>query len=212
MALEGRDPLPLARLFDERVATAQVWLGTPALSPLLPGEEATLGTARPERLEEFRAGRHCARAALERLGVSRAPIPRKADRSPEWPAEVRGTIAHVTSWLGLDVELDAPLRHELWDRILTASELAHLEREPASERGLLAKMIFSAKESVYKAQHPVTEQFLEFSDVELEWSEDAFIARILPEPAASLIGMPMRGRILRGEGLVVTAVCAPSSP
>ncbi len=60
-----------------------------------------------------------------------------------------------------------PLEPELWRFVLTEDERAALEREPAETRGLLAKVVFSAKECFYKAQYPLTRQFLGFKQVRI---------------------------------------------
>jgi 4'-phosphopantetheinyl transferase EntD len=219
--------LALDELFGESVVTAQVWLGAEGpLDPLYPEELVPFGSARPERLHEFRAGRHAAREALSRLGIPPGPIARNEDRSPCWPAGVAGSITHVRrgSWgfaaaavarretwaaIGIDVELDTALEEPLWRRVLTPSERRRLEGLPEAERGALAKLVFSAKEAVYKCQYTVTQTFLEFSDVEIDWSADAFLGRVLKHPEAARVGTALAGRYLRAAGLLVTATALP---
>ena len=69
--------------------------------------------------------------------------------------------------VGIDAEEAEPLEPELWRFVLTEDERAALEREPAENRGLLAKVVFSAKECFYKAQYPLTRQFLGFKQVRI---------------------------------------------
>jgi 4'-phosphopantetheinyl transferase EntD len=94
---------------------------------------------------------------------------------PVWPSGVVGTITHTHIWcaaavaregqvagLGADVEPATPLERNLWERICRPEERAFLEGNPAELAGLLAKGIFSAKESIYKALYPTIRVFLDF--------------------------------------------------
>jgi 4'-phosphopantetheinyl transferase EntD len=212
--------LPLSALFGEGVMAAQVRLED-TLEPLHPEEEIALGRARPERLLEFRAGRHAAREALALLGVGPVPIPRDTDRAPIWPRGVVGTIthvrregigwagaaaAHLETWqaVGLDAELDSPLEAALWRRVLTPSELERLRQRDEDEQGIHAKVIFSAKECVYKCQYTLTRQFLEFADVDVELANETFRARFRPDSVTRAMGGELEGRFLRQSGLIVT--------
>jgi 4'-phosphopantetheinyl transferase EntD len=149
--------------------------------PALPAELAAVAKAVPARRAEFLLGRALARAALRRIGVEAGEIPARPDRSPEWPADVVGSISHTRALcavavarrgaivsLGLDLEQHAPLEPELWRRVLTPDEQAWIRRAPPAEQGGLAKLVFSAKEAFYKCQYPLTARFLDFLDVELE--------------------------------------------
>ena len=48
-----------------------------------------------ERRNEFIAGRHCAREALARIGVSSCALPPDKNRAPQWPEGVIGSISHT---------------------------------------------------------------------------------------------------------------------
>jgi 4'-phosphopantetheinyl transferase EntD len=221
MVSDSSEPVGLHGLFDAGVFTAEVRLHD-ELDALFPEEHAALTQARPERIREFQAGRHAARRALSELGVSPTPIPRRADRSPLWPPGIAGSITHVrregVAWaaaavartelwpaIGVDAEVDAPLEVALWRRVLTPAERARIEAEPAEVRGGLAKLVFSAKESVYKCQYALTRTFLEFADVEVDLREGAFVARFGPPAVARTVGETVEGRWIRRGGLIVTA-------
>jgi 4'-phosphopantetheinyl transferase EntD len=154
-----------------------------------PEEAAQVARAVSKRRREFAAGRHLVRRGLARLGGDAAGFAdfvllNDADRAPRWPAGVVGSITHTGAGdqaycavvlgrdsqllaVGIDAEEAEPLEPELWKFVLTADERAALEREPAERRGLLAKVMFSAKECFYKAQYPLTRQFLGFQQVRI---------------------------------------------
>jgi enterobactin synthetase component D len=133
-------PLPLAlpgvQLISTRFDPALLEAGDFDRS----GIAAVNGVAK--RQAEYLAGRLCAREALRRVtGIASVPAV-GADRAPQWPAEVSGTITHGSGWaaamvshvsawrgLGLDVErrLAAPRAERLAGEILTPGELQQLQ-------------------------------------------------------------------------------------
>ena len=138
-----------------------------------------------KRQREYITGRQLARTALAQLGVPPRPIVTQADRSPAWPQGIVGSISHTNTWcavamasscdfatIGLDIEEDVPLDLDLLRTVCVRSELDWLRRLPPDEAGRKAKIVFSAKEACYKAQYPLTGQFLDF---------DAFSVRLTPE-------------------------------
>jgi 4'-phosphopantetheinyl transferase EntD len=213
----------LTDLFDAPIETAEVDPFRDSIDELLPEESALIGRAVPERLLEFKAGRHCARVALGRLGGT-GPVLRAEDRSPIWPPGFVGSIAHtrrlsngfccaavarasVARALGLDVEFDRPLETKLWSRVLRKSEVDWITSLPDPERGHMGMLVFSAKESVYKCQHPLSGKFLEFADVEVAEPDNGEFQATLMRAAAPLpAGFVFDGRFLRRCGLVATGV------
>jgi 4'-phosphopantetheinyl transferase EntD len=221
-------PSRLARLFAGLpVESEETTLAEDVqIPPPRPEEAAQVARAVRHRRFEYAAGRHCARQALGRLGIPDAPLLNGEDRAPRWPAGVVGAITHTSSpsdgycgvvvaraeevyALGLDAEGAEPLEDELWRLILTGAEREALGEAPATARGRLAKLIFSAKEAYYKAQYPVTRRFLGFHEVEIRLGPEGagFEARLL----APLDTTPPRlercaGRILADDALVLTAV------
>ncbi len=197
---------------------------TPAMAeePLHPEERDNTGKMSPERRREFALGRACARHALARLGVQ-APVGRGDDRAPIWPDGVVGTITHtddlcaaavaprrIARALGLDAELDTPLRPRAAARICTSAEREHLATLPS----LLSpcgweKLVFSAKESFYKAYYAVAATPLGFRDVELRFDPQArrFEAVLLREdkPGPRRAG----GRFALDPPHVLTSVTLP---
>src|SRR5271170_2846494 len=70
--------------------------GDPEL--LLPVEATYLGRAVPKRVQEFTAGRLCARRALAEFGIVDFPIKVADDRRPIWPDSMVGSITHTAGF------------------------------------------------------------------------------------------------------------------
>jgi len=189
--IESLFPRPVVTL----EATEEMWSG-----PLLPEEEDCLSPrAVLKRRREFTAGRVCARAALERLGVRDFPLLAAPDRMPLWPPGIVGSLSHCGDrcgvavaregaivGLGLDVERARPLE----DRAL-----------PGLPAGLAAMAVFCAKESAYKCHYPLARTFLDFHDVEitLEPERGTFTATILKARNQEGCAVPPRVSVLRGR-------------
>jgi len=214
----------LRALFPAQVRVAEMNPLEASPDCLYPEEAAQIAAAIPERRREYAAGRWLARTVLRGLGCADRPLLNGPDRAPIWPEDIRGSITHTSSWaavavarasdvgsLGCDVERDTPLEPSLWDYVLARSERADLDVLPRSERGLVAKLMFSAKESCYKAQFAQSRKFMDFSDLRLELSEAAmsftgtFRRDVYPFP----LGHTLVGRFQRRHGLVATAVLLP---
>jgi len=219
-------------LFDAPVAAAVADACT-ELDALTELEAAHVGPRWAEkRLWEFRAGRHCARRALARLGadheVLRKGVPSGEQGVPRWPAGFVGSITHTgrgpthfaasavtraARSLGLDAELDLPLRHELWQRVLTPDERRRAQAScaPAEQRGRYALLVFSAKEAFFKAVFPLSGVFLGFHDVVVDFDASPgatglFHARPRKDLGPSLRETSYRGRYVRVAELVMTGV------
>ncbi|GIZ13472.1 4'-phosphopantetheinyl transferase [Pseudomonas sp. NCCP-436] len=131
---------------------------------------------------EYLAGRLCAREALRRLkGYDFVPAV-GADRAPQWPPGISGSITHGDNWaaalvaetrhwqaIGLDVErLMGPERAErLQQEILTSEECRRLLELDEAARALRISQTFSLKESLFKALYPLTLTRFYFHDAEL---------------------------------------------
>lgn len=209
----------------------QSWLGpafavavsAPALvdDQLFPEERTYIAGAIGLRREEFGTARICARRALAALGVQGAALVPYADRSPRWPKGIVGSLSHsqdlcvaaVTAaphihGFGIDVEINAPLDHELEKMICTAGERDFVDSLSILERGRIGKMIFCAKEAVYKCQYPLTKTFLDFQDIELdlEASLETFVVARAPRhhDIAPLL-RSVKGSFLLTDTLIFTA-------
>jgi len=189
-------------------------------SRLPAAEQAAAESMQPVRRREFMHGRICARAALTALGVADPVIPVGADREPVWPDGVVGSISHCDAvaaavvarredigGLGIDLESNEPLDRQTLALVCRETELSWLAH--ADDELHLAKLIFSAKESIYKCIWPVIRHFVDFQDigiqidtetqrfVAVDWDDD------LPAP---LIGS-IRGRYRVRDGWIMTTSC-----
>ncbi len=142
-----------------------------------------IARAVPKRRMEFAAGRQLARRLLGDMGLGIEALVSDADRVPRWPSPVVGSITHCRSLcavavvpralslgVGLDVEPAEPMKSELVPMILREPELARVHEWPAPWRELAGILTFSAKEALYKSIYPAHRVFLDFQDVELQWS------------------------------------------
>jgi enterobactin synthetase component D len=153
--------------------------------PLREEEEAMISGAIDKRCREFRAGRNAAHQALSLLLAPETPILRGDRREPIWPAGYVGSIAHcrglclaacavdgTIAGIGLDAEPLLPLPEGTERYIHTRmDELIMNEHEDP----LPQRLIFSAKESLYKAYYPLLGRFFGFHAVSLtEVGDGAF--------------------------------------
>lgn len=153
--------------------------GTGVPDWLLPAERDSLGGAVPTRIQEFAAGRRCAREAMQALGVApQRPLLRGPQRQPLWPAGVVGSITHTKGYcaavvapasacagLGIDAERCADLDAELWPRLFDAAELSTLGTlEPEAARQL-STVLFAVKEAFFKSQFPLSAAMPDFTEV-----------------------------------------------
>jgi 4'-phosphopantetheinyl transferase EntD len=189
-----------------------------------PDERAAITKAVPKRQREFATARACARAALARLGESPVSIPRGMHGEPQWPEGITGSITHCDGYraaavarlhetvsLGVDAELNEVLPDGVLDLIALAQERDQVAALAAKEPGVCwDRLLFSAKESVYKAWFPLTQRWLDFSEahVTIEPSDGTFAASLLV-PGPLVAGAPLRvldGHWLADRGLLATAI------
>jgi len=189
---------------------------------LYPEEQAQIARAVDKRKAEYGTARVLARRALSRLGAAAAPIVNDSERCPQWPESLIGSITHTKGYcgvvvarrgeaaesIGVDVEVDEAVKVALYDKICTEAELAWVLSLPESERGRVVRAVFSAKEAFYKAQYPITRQYLGFHQVELELglSAGTFAIALGREAGRYGVGSRFEGRVAMADGLIVTAL------
>jgi len=136
----------------------------------------------PKRQAEFLAGRLCARASLAELKIRDAPIGIGEMREPVWPAGVSGSISHcadfavaATAWtrehagLGLDVECIADVAGNLpsGGSVIGSSERLRLRSMEILPMPTLRTLVFSAKESFFKAVSARVGRHFDFDAIEV---------------------------------------------
>jgi 4'-phosphopantetheinyl transferase EntD len=143
---------------------------------LLQAEATPVATSALKVRRQSGAARIVARKLLKALGEPNAALPRSPSGAPVWPPGIVGSIAHddevavaavvrsghVRS-LGIDVEPAHALPHELVPIVATASERARYNTAVLESR-----ILFCAKEAVFKALYPLCGLFLDFHDIEID--------------------------------------------
>ena len=221
----------IEKILPATVACAETFTDPPD-TVLFPGEAAIVARASDKRRREFTTGRECARIALGKLGVAPAPILTGERGAPQWPPGVVGSITHCDGYraaavahardvaaIGLDAEPHAPLPAGVLDVISLPAERARLTALAAlassatpGERAAVCwdRLLFSAKESVYKAWFPLTGRWLGFEDADVTIETDGtFTARLQPM-AQPPWPASFAGRWLADGGLILTAIAVPA--
>jgi len=190
--------------------------------PMPAAELAATVSMQPDRYNEFMHGRACARAALAALGLPDQTIPVGAHREPVWPTGIVGSISHCGAvaaaaaarrdeigGLGIDLEFADPLDAATLNLICRDPEQFWLQQ--TDDRLRFAKLIFSAKESIFKCIWPTIRHFVDFQDIGIkidigantfkpvEWADN------LP---ASIIGS-ITGRYRLRDEWIMTTACLP---
>lgn len=209
------------------VAVAEEF-GPPGDLDLLPAERKVIASAAPKRRREFAAVRSCARRALAEIGLPPSAVLPGPSGEPAWPAGVVGSMTHCQDYracavgvvgqfaaIGIDAEPHAGLPDGVLGVVTTDSERAALAGLAAAEPGVCwDRLLFCAKEAVYKAWFPATGRWLGFSDADVLIDvAGTFHARLLvPGPVVGgreLTGYDGRWQVARG--LITAAVVLPAA-
>ncbi|WP_308167921.1 4'-phosphopantetheinyl transferase family protein [Catellatospora tritici] len=205
----------------------------PEHAPPFPEEEALVVRAVPKRRREFAVVRSCARRAMAKLGVPAQPVLNGERGAPRWPTGLVGSMTHCDGYcaaalvrdsdlasLGIDAEPDEPLPTGVLEAMALpgeATRLARLARERPDVNW--DRLLFSAKESVYKAWFPLTGRWLDFAEADIEISANPGDPRTGSLRASLLVPGPLVGgrRLSHFEGrwtarneLVATVVTVPN--
>ena len=211
----------IERLLPTTVMASELFGDSVAI--LYPEEEASIADAVDSRRREFTSVRVCARRSLARLGHAPAPLVPGVDGAPGWPQGLVGSMTHRIGYraaalaraedvgaVGIDAEPHLPLPSGVEEAVALPEERRRID-ELRADYPLFAwdRLLFSAKESLYKAWYPLTGQRLGFEDATVRLDPDgSFTARVLlPGPVAA---EPFAGRWLAGAAHVMTAVVHPA--
>ena len=141
------------------------------------------------RKEHYRSGRICAGEVLSKLGARGQPVLRDPQtREPLWPEGISGAITHSGNWaaaaagktsevsgIGIDLEdLERQVDSRISRHVCIPEEQKWLQEcgEDFLEQNL--KVIFSAKESIFKAFFPYTRTYLHFHDARILMEQTLF--------------------------------------
>jgi 4'-phosphopantetheinyl transferase EntD len=194
---------------------------------LCPAEEVFVRRAVDSRRREFTTARACARSALARLGIPATAILPGEHGAPQWPPDIVGSMTHCAGYrgaavarkadvlaLGLDAEPDENLPAEVLGAIALGDERTQLAALAAAAPGRSwDRLLFSAKESVYKAWFPLTRRWLGFEEavISINPLSGTLTARLLV-PGPTVHGSPLTGftgRWLARDGLLLTVIAVP---
>ncbi|NQZ23489.1 MAG: 4'-phosphopantetheinyl transferase superfamily protein [Colwellia sp.] len=142
---------------------------------------SSLKRAVKKRKAEFFAGRYCAQKALVKLGVYPSTIGIGELRNPLWPIGIKGSISHndksaiaVVSLekniLGIGVDIENIIEENIIEQtkvhILQLSEMK-LRPPQGMTAEQLFTIIFSIKESFFKAAFPLVNAYFDFDAVSI---------------------------------------------
>ena len=179
--------------------------------------------------DAFQPVRHCAQRAMGELGLPPAAILPGEHREPSWPPGVVGSLTHCTGYraaavahqrdvvtVGIDSEPHEPLPPDVAGAIALDEELVGLTELTAADSAVCwDRVLFCAKETVYKAWFPLTHRWLGFEQASITinppmigHSDGTFCARLLvsgPVVAGEVLTR-FDGRWLISNGLVITTI------
>ncbi len=159
------------------ISTCCRWIGEGDEALLLPLESKTVSARNASRRRMSGAALHAARILLAERGLVDVSIPRAPSGEPLWPAGIAGSLAHDDemavaaigsaaefSAIGIDVEPSVPLPADI------STLVRHKDDRPGMWDGypLGVRLLFSAKEAVYKAVFPVDHVILDYGEIAVD--------------------------------------------
>ena len=176
-----------------------------------------------KRRAEFVTTRRGVREALSRLGLERPPMVPGEAGAPQWPHGVVGSITHcdgyraaVVAWaadvyaVGVDAEPAAALPPGVLEIVAQEREVEHLRQLSARDPDVpWDRLLFSAKEAVYKVWFPLARTWLGFDEADITIEAGGHFTAALARPLPPPEGRPLReveGRWGTDGRHIVTAV------
>ncbi|MFT4047574.1 MAG: 4'-phosphopantetheinyl transferase superfamily protein [Solimonas sp.] len=158
-----------------------------------------LRRASRRRLATYLAGRLAAAAAQRELRRPDEPVGMSPERLPEWPRGLCGSLSHTDrsavcalastsqyAAVGVDVErwLDDAQAATIADQVMDDAERRRFSGLGDSTAAFVT-LLFSAKESLYKALYPSVRRYFDFLDAEVTGID----------PAARRIALRLKTRL-----------------
>jgi 4'-phosphopantetheinyl transferase EntD len=195
-------------------------------STMFPEEVERVSKAVDKRRREFATVRHCARQAFAELGIPPAPLLPGERGAPQWPDGVIGSMTHCAGYraavvartsvihtVGIDAEPHEPLPEGVLSVISRDEEKVRLAKLAAVDPSVhWDRMLFCAKETVYKAWYPLTHKWLGFEEASIRLDLSGTFSAKLMVPGPVVAGEQLdgfTGRWIVGDGLVITAIVIP---
>ncbi|WP_420167318.1 4'-phosphopantetheinyl transferase family protein [Streptomyces violaceoruber] len=223
----------IERLLPDDVSCAATREETVPDGTLFPEEEALMARSVAKRRNDFATARACARRAMAGLGLPPVAVLHGHRGKPLWPEGIVGSLTHCHGYraaalareqdvlsLGIDAEPHAPLPEGVRELVTLPAERERIGPQAEEGSGALHwdRVLFSAKESVFKTWYPVTGVELDFVEADLTMQQESdpggggtpgaargtFTARLLlTDPA---LPTTLRGRWRIEDGVIATAV------
>lgn len=143
---------------------------------LLPEEARSIPARQPAMRRASGAARLIAHRLLADIGFDNFALLRTPSGAPAWPGGITGSLAHDDDMavaavapvgrivsLGIDVEPAQPLPDDIFAIVATGAD-----RTGAADRRLAGRILFCAKEAVYKAAYPLDRQILGYEDIAVD--------------------------------------------
>lgn len=177
-------------------------------------------TAVAKRQAEFLAGRFLARTLLEQRGIQSQDVAIGPNRAPIWPHGIVGSISHhdqlaacVISHqthercgVGLDIErLIAPELVAGMAGVVTDPEEGRRLSTQGMDNCVLMTLIFSAKESIFKALYPQVQRYFDFLEVACTHLDEQWLHFELKCELAATLPSGRKGKVyyqMMGESVL----------
>ena len=193
--------------------------------PIFPEEEIYLKTiGSKKRQAEFTLGRSCAHQALSKFNLESGAIARNPEtREPCWPETIYGSITHSgefaaaavglakdVSGIGIDLEsLSRVVDFNISRHVCVDAEREWLETLSPENKNLGLRIIFSAKESIFKCMFPISKTYLYFKDAEITIDEDnSEFTFVLSKACSGIteVGFQHKGKFSISENMLLTSI------
>jgi 4'-phosphopantetheinyl transferase EntD len=184
-----RETFSITQLIPPVAAAIEI-VGSYPVGALLPEEEIALGDVSANRRQEFTLGRLCARQAMQKLGLAPLPILPGPNREPRWPPAISGSITHCNGYaaavvtrktdicsIGIDAERIQDFGDAAFDIVSLEAEQAWIKQ--ADRQVPWRVLLFSAKESVFKAWFQVFRIGLGFEHVHIVFRPTEYAFRAI---------------------------------
>ena len=173
-----------------------------------------ISSAHENRIREFSSGRQLAKGVLKELDFPVDTLGVKADRTPDWPGQILGSISHHKKTagvvigkrsvhlrsIGLDLEILQGIHPNFPEKVMTTNETENC-RQHSPEFSASCLATFCLKEATYKSMLEFNNQGLSFQDVEFSgWNWDTFFSGEIQTPRVDVF-QAIAERLPEGVGI-----------